>query len=320
MKPITAFFCGFFLLAITAHAQLKGDLVLTPVNPGPYEEVKVTLTSYDFDVDNSTVTWSLNGKTVSSGPGLKEITVMTGAVGAATTVSAKAAAPSGQTFTATMSIAPASVDLTWETFESYVPPFYEGRSLPGEGATVRVSATPHISSGGKVLAPNDVSFAWYKNEEFLGSLSGRGRQTADITLEYLTDITSVKVIARTPDGATATRSIDIMPTQPVGIFYLYDPVLGPDYAHPIMRRFETTKEFTLKFVPYFFSLNGAAGRDVTFSWSLDGLPITTENDTTVTLRPKENSYGSRTLTVALEHGSRILQTLEENLNIVFDTR
>ncbi len=321
-KYIKIFIVSFlFILEVSiARADLIGNLVLDPVNPGPYSSVTVTLTSYDFDVDNSNISWTINGKLVSSGPGVKQIKITTGAVGTATNISAKATVPGGQIFRATMMLTPASVDLTWESPESFVPPFYEGRSLPAEGATVRVNATPHMSSLGKVLSSADVSYAWYKNDEFIDKLSGRGKSSADINLEYLTDVTSVKVVARAPDGSTATKSIDLYPHNIVPIFYLYDPILGPDLSNAITKRFETTKEFTLRFIPFFFSLNKVAGSGATFSWTIDGLPITTEDDTTVTLRPKENSYGSRVLGINLENSNRILQNTESTLNVVFDTR
>lgn len=317
---ISVIFFLFIIKVSYAHADLSGDIVLDPPNPAPYESVTATLSSYDFDVDNSNIIWTVNGKLASGGPGVKQIKITTGAVGSSLAITAKAIVPDGQIFQASMNLSPSSVDLTWESPESFVPPFYEGRSLPGEGALVRINATPHMSSGGKILSPSDISFAWYKNDELVDSASGRGRSSADINLEYLTDVTTIKVVARTPDGTTASKSIDLSPHSILPIFYLSDPILGTDLSNAITKRFETTKEFTLRLVPYFFSLNNGAGSKATFSWTIDGLPITTEDNTTVTLRPKENAYGSRTLGVSMENSSRTLQNTDTSLNIVFDTR
>lgn len=317
---LTIIFTVFLVKTLNVNADLIGNLVLDPENPGPHEQVNVTLVSYDFDVNNSNISWFVNGKTISSGPGVKKITLTTGDVGTGINILAKASVPGGQIFQANMNLIPASVDLTWESSESFIPPFYEGRSQPAEGALVRINATPNMSSDGKILSPSDVSYAWYKNDEFIESASGRGYSTLDTTLEYLTDVTTIKVIAHAPDGTTATKSVDIYPHAIIPIFYLYDPILGTELNNAITKRFETTKDFTLKFVPYFFSLNGSAGNNATFSWSIDGLPITTADDTTISLRPKENSYGSKTLDVSIENSSRILQNLSTVLNIVFDTR
>lgn len=310
-----------FLIGINfTHAELVGNFILDPENPGPYEQVTVTLSSYDFDVNSADVMWKVDGKTVSSGPGVKQIKLNTNAVGTYNTVSAIAKLADGQIFQADMNVSPSSVVLLWESPESYTPPFYEGRTLPAEGASVRVTAIPQMTSYGKIVGPADISYSWYRNDEYVDSASGRGKQAADINLEYLSDSTIVKVLARAPDGTSATKSITIYPHAISPIFYLYDPILGTDLTRAITSRFETTKEFTLRFVPYFFSLNNRVGDGASFTWTLDGLPIDTEDPTTITLRPKENTFGSRILGVALENTKRVLQNAKVDLNVVFDTR
>lgn len=303
-----------------AHAELIGNFVLNPENPGPYEEVTVKLESYDFDVNSADIIWKIDGKTASSGPGVKQIKLTTGAVGTFNSVSLLAKLADGQVFQANMNVSPSSVVLLWESPESFVPPFYEGRSIPAEGATVRVTAIPQMVSYGKIVVPADISYSWYRNEEYIESASGRGKQSADISLEYLSDSTIIKVLALAPDGTKATKNITIYPHTILPIFYLYDPILGTNLTRAITNRFETTREFTLRFVPYFFSLNNGAGDGASFVWNLDGLPIDTEDSTTITLRPKENAYGSKILSVALENTKRILQNAKTDLNIVFDTR
>ncbi|MCX6756613.1 MAG: hypothetical protein NTW35_00460 [Candidatus Nomurabacteria bacterium] len=310
-----------FLIGVSlTHAELVGNFVLNPENPGPYEEVTVTLTSYDFDVNSAEIVWKINNKTVASGPGIKQIKLITNAVGTFNTVSAVASLADGQVFQASMNVSPSSVVLLWESPEAFTPPFYEGRSLPAEGATVRVTAIPQMVSYGKIVSPADISYSWYRNDEYVDSASGRGKQAADITLEYLSDSTIIKVLAIAPDGTKATKDITIYPHKISPLFYLYDPVLGTDLTRAINQRFETTREFSLRFVPYFFSLNNGIGNGASFVWTLDSLPIETEDNTTITLRPKENAFGSRVLGVAIENTKRILQNAKTDLNIVFDTR
>ncbi len=318
-KIIFIFFI-FLIKASFVHAELIGNFVLSPENPGPYETITVKLESYDFDVNSADIVWKIDGKTISSGPGVKQIKLTTNAVGTFNTVSATARLPDGQTFDASMNVSPSSVVLMWESPEAFVPPFYEGRSLPAEGAVVRVTALPQMVSYGKIVGPADISYSWYRNDEYVESASGRGKQSADIALEYLSDSTIIKVLAIAPDGTKAIKDITIYPHSILPIFYLYDPILGTDLTKAFTNRFETTKEFTLRFVPYFFSLNNGAGDGASFVWSLDGLPIDTEDSTTITLRPKENAYGSKILTVALESTKRILQNAKTDLNVVFDTR
>lgn len=318
-KIIFIFFV-FSLKANYAQADLIGNFMLSPENPEPYEQVTVTLNSYDFDVNLADITWKVDGKTVSSGPGVKKITLTTGGVGTFNNVSTVAKLVDGQAFQASMNISPSSVVLLWESPEGYTPPFYEGRTLPAEGAMIRVTAVPQMTSFGKSVSSADISYSWYKNDEYIESASGRGKQAANISLEYLTDSTIIKVLAVAPDGTKATKEITIYPHNILPIFYLNDPILGIDLIKGITSRFETTKEFTLHLIPYFLSINGGVGGGTSFTWTLDGLPIETDDSTTITLRPKEDSFGSHTLGVALENTNRILQTANTSLNIVFDTR
>ena len=287
-KIIFVFFV--FLIKVNfAHAELIGNFILDPENPGPYEQVSVTLSSYDFDVNSADIAWKIDNKIASRGQ-------------------------------ASMNVSPSSVALLWESPEGFTPPFYEGRTLPAEGALVRVTAIPQMTSYGKIVGPADISYSWYKNDEYIESASGRGKQAADINLEYLSDSTIVKVLAVAPDRTSATKSITIYPHIISPLFYLNDPILGTDLTRAITQRFETTKDFTLRFIPYFFSLNNGAGDGATFAWSLDGLPIDTQDNMTINLRPKENTFGSRTLGVSIENTKRILQNAKADLNIVFDTR
>ena len=318
-KIIFIFF--IFLTKVTfVHAELIGNFVLNPENPEPFAPVTITLSSYDFDVNSADISWKIDGKTVSTGPGLKQIKLTTNAVGTFNNVSVIAKLPDGQVFQGTMNVSPSSVVLLWESPEAFVPPFYEGRSLPAEGSTVRVTALPQMMSYGKSVTPADISYSWYRNDEYIESASGRGKQAADISLEYLSDSTIIKVLAVAPDGTKTSKDITIYPHNILPIFYLYDPILGTDLTKAVTGRFETTKEFTLRLVPYFFSLNNGVGDTSSFSWNLDGLPIETEDSTTITLRPKENAYGSKILSVALENTKRVLQNAKTDLNIVFDTR
>jgi len=318
-KIIFVFFV--FLIKVNfAHAELIGNFILDPENPGPYEQVTVTLSSYDFDVNSADITWKIDNKIASAGPGVKQIKLTTTAVGTFNNVSVVAKLADGQIFQASMNVSPSSVALLWESPEGFTPPFYEGRTLPAEGALVRVTAIPQMTSYGKIVTPADISYSWYKNDEYIESASGRGKQATDINLEYLSDSTIVKVLAVAPDRTSATKSITIYPHIISPLFYLNDPILGTDLTRAITQRFETTKDFTLRFIPYFFSLNNGAGDGATFAWSLDGLPIDTQDNMTINLRPKENTFGSRTLGVSIENTKRILQNAKADLNIVFDTR
>jgi hypothetical protein len=310
---------GVFSFA-TAYAQTDATITLEPEHPGPYEKVTLTLSSYSFDVDLATISWFVNGKTALGGPGERSFSITTGGVGEASLVKARIVLVNGEQIEVDTLLSPQGISLIWEAPESYTPPFYEGRSLPAEGSSIRLVAEPTISSQGKRVPPEDIAYSWYSNGELLTSASGRGKRSATIPLEYLSNSTKIRVVARDTNGNSAAKEVTIYPTEVRPSFYLRDPTLGIDYSRNLGGRFETTGEFTLAFVPYFFSTNNGLGSTASYAWALDGLPIEPETNTALTFRPQESAVGLRTLTVNINNSKRKLQKAVGKLTILFDTR
>lgn len=310
---------GIFSLT-TAYAQTNATITLEPEHPGPYEKVTLTLSSYSFDVDLASINWFVNGKTALAGPGERSFTITTGGVGESSLVKARVLLVNGEEIEVDTLLSPQGISLIWEAPESYTPPFYEGRSLPAEGSSVHLVAEPTISFQGRRVPPEDLAYSWYSNGELITSASGRGKRSATIPLEYLSNSTKIRVVARDTNGNTAAKEITIYPAEIRPTFYLRDPTLGVDYTKNLGGRFETTGEFTLAFVPYFFSTNNGLGSSVRYAWALDGLPIEPETNTALTFRPQESAAGLRTLTVNVNNSKRKLQKAVGKLTILFDTR
>lgn len=307
------------LPALASAQQEDASLSLTPENPAPNENVVVTLSSYSFDVNVAMITWSVNGKTVLSGLGKKSITLPAGNVGQEIPLTVTASTAGGSSVTQKVVISPQSVDLVYYGKESYVPPFYEGRALPAEGAVVRVVAFPGIAEAGKRVPDSNLSFSWYVNDQYQERASGVGKSNLDIPLDYLNESTDVRVLVRSPIGNAAEKEVSIYPHAILPLFYKYDNLLGTDFSRAFVRRLELSKDITLSLEPFFLStlrLEDSAS----YGWYLDGLPVTPQEKTLLSLRPKENSSGVRTLSVTVEQTKRRLQEVEESLQVVFDTR
>jgi hypothetical protein len=304
----------------SAFAAGDASISIEPENPNPYSVVTLTLVSYSFNVNTATIIWSAGNKTLLAGTGEKKLSLRLGAVGERATIHVRASTATGETYDADVSITPASVDLVYETPESYVPPFYEGRSLPGEGANVRITALPSIQSSGAQLPPSSLSYEWYISGELIDSASGAGKQSALLPLDYLNSSTDIKVRVSSPSGVTAENSVTIFPHQVLPLTYVHDEVLGTDHSQLISRRFESTQPFTIALEPLYLSTKEDVSTDVEYSWLLDGLPITPTNGLLLSFQPKENSYGSQHLSISVSNNSRRLQTAETSLDLVFDTR
>ncbi|MFA5132265.1 MAG: hypothetical protein WC444_02985 [Candidatus Paceibacterota bacterium] len=322
MKITHIFLTVLFLTTpfVASASSVDGTIDINPTSPAPYSSVTLTLSSYSFNVSTAMITWYSGTKQILSGFGKKEITVRTGASGEVLPLRAKAVTANGTTLEASVSLVPESVSLLYESSEGYVPPFYEGRSLGSEGSTARVSAIPAMSENGKKVPADLISYTWYANDELLESLSGAGKQSVPIPLEYVRDSTTVKVIATAPYGTKAENTIEIYPHKVMPLLYTYDAVLGTDFTNLITRRFETTKDFTLSLVPFFLSSRGSLGSTVSYDWSLDGMPITPIGGTLLSLSPKKDSYGSRPLSISVDNSVRRLQKAQVDIDLVFDTR
>lgn len=302
------------------YADMDASVSLTPTNPAPFDKVVLTLSSYSFDVNTALITWSSGGKVIDSGMGKKTLSVTAGDAGQLLPITYKATTADGSYVEGAVTISPQSVDIIYTTEESYVPPFYEGRTLPGEGSTVKVTALPTITEGSAKLSPSSLAYSWYVGGEYLESASGAGKNTATILLDYLSDSTEIKVLVRSPRGNTAEKTISIYPHAVTPTLYAYDEVLGVNLTQAFSRRLELDRAITLSLEPYYLSSKKGLSTYATYDWYLDGLPVTPLEQTLLALRPKENSYGARTLSVVVGNTKRTLQEARAELEVIFDTR
>lgn len=319
---ISLLFVSLYVLAFTTQAQarLTGELSVFPKNPNPFDEVTISLESYGFDVDGARITWTVGGSMVATGVGEKTIKLRMGGAGTQTTLTVLAIASSGEELRLGTTLSPQSVSLVWESPESYVPPFYEGKALAGEGSTVHVFAIPEIIEKGKRLLPSEVSYSWYVNEKFLSSASGRGKNVLVTKLDYLSSEHDIRVVARSPSGFQAEQKLTLETREPLPTFYISDELLGTNLTQALRRRFETTNEVSLAVVPYYMSLRGDLSSTGSYSWAINGSPIATGKDNVLLLRPQTGTSGARTISVSLEQTKRRLQNMQASLEVVFDTR
>jgi hypothetical protein len=255
-----------------------------------------------------------------SGYGLKSIKLNAKGTGEVTVVEVLAVLPNNDSVTLNFNLSPQSVDLVWEAVESYTPPFYEGKALPGEGSVIRVTAFPSFVENGRGVAPSSVAYSWSVNDESVPYASGMGKQSLTTRLDYLSDSANVRVLAQTAGGSVGEATIKIVPSDMQPKLYEYDSILGPNYAKALGKRVEITKEISLKLEPFFVSKVDGPDIGESYFWTLDNLPLKTQTPTSVTLLPKEKSYGVKNLGIAIENTRRRLQQSFLSLEVVFDTR
>lgn len=319
ITTIFSYFLIFFFLCTQAHAQqTDASFILSPQNPEPKSTVQITLTSQSFNTGIAFITWQVEGKNFLQGRGEDVLTLKTGDTGTVSHISVRAELIDGTFVTKNITLSPSSVTLLYEAPKSYVPVTYEGRSLPSSGATVRVTAIPQMSDGGVMLDPSSLSYSWYINDQILKNSSGYGRQSANIDLDYLQESNDIKVVVYSPNGTIISKTITITPHEVMPLLYTYTQLFGTDLNSLVEKRFEATNDFTLSLEPFYIS--DKETKSPTYTWFLDGLPSTPFGGRLLALHPKENSYGSKTLTIKVEGPTKVLQTADLSTELIFDTR
>lgn len=316
LKSITVF--TFLISWSFTHAQITSSLNISPVNPSPYDEVTVVFTSYSFDMDLATYTWYVNREKISSGIGQRQIKLNAGKGGERKLIEVEVLTPNGELVPGQIIISPQSIAISYEAVDSYVPAGYLGRPVPGEGSVVKITVNPTFFENGVLLDKNNITYTWTVNDEYRGNLSGYGKHTNSIILDELYGEYKINVIARSPKGGAAEKTITIKPNPIITYFYKKDPLYGVSINKAYTGRIEIKEDTSVIFIPYF--LSDRFTDDAIFTWSLDGLPITPSTPDSVLFSPKENSFGSRILNISISNITRVLQKVDASLEVVFDTR
>lgn len=307
----------------TAYAQfsLMGTdvrIVADPMLPAPHSDVHLTAESSLIDLTGASITWVVDGKTVESGVGEKEIVVVVAGSGEETRVSVRVTAV-GESANASLSLIPASVDLLFDS-TSYAPPFYRGRTLPSPGTALRLVAIPHVSSKSGAIAGSELTYTWRQDGEVLGSMSGRGKSSVTIPAPPLFGASDVSVEVRTTDGSYGARmSVRIPSIDPQITLYQNHPLSGIAYFRALRDRDATRDlEATLTAVPYFVAAFDAADPRLHYAWSINGRPLTASssaaNEITVNAA---GAVGQALLSVALSSSFNYYLDSQHSWSILF---
>lgn len=315
MKKLKFLLVSFLLAAPLYALAADATITLDPPSPEPYSKVTLTLVSYDINVDTSMVVWKVAGKEAKRGLGEKTLSLSTGAVGATIPVSAIVSDANGNVINASINVDPESVSLVWEAPESYVPPFYEGKALPSDGAAVRIIAVPNMA-----VPASSLAYTWFVEDVAITSASGAGKQTLITNLDTLTDATNIRVVVRSPQGGVAEKTLSISPHAVMPMIYSYDELLGTNFSSSFKRRLELAHDIILSLEPFYLSAKNGLESTAQYAWYIDNLPVTPQEKTLLALRPKADAYGVRNLSIILQNTRRRLQQAEADLQVVFDTR
>lgn len=298
--------------ATSVHAQLSTilsasssnrplSLILTPEQPLPGDSVTARITSASLDLARSTVVWRVDGAAHSQGDALTEITVTAPAFGETLTIEVIAEGPEGEG-RATARISPVEIQILWST-DSFVPLYYKGRRFPGSNASIKAYALTRFFSNAQTLIPEkDIVYTWYRNDQLIASVSGRGKSSARLPGPQLFSSDQIRVRAESIDkrliGET-TITIPALDTKLV--LYEKHPLFGVLYHRAIVGEVHTIEtEQQVTAVPYFASALSPLDPSLMYEWRVNDQNIIPDPAKPNTITITANGYrGPATINLAI---------------------
>ncbi len=300
-----------------APSSIDGiDISISPDNPVPKSAVEVKVESYITDLNSASVLWIVDGKNFSKGTGIKSIQVPAPEIGKTKTVNAVIQTSEGREVRKTIVIKSGDIDLIWEN-RGYVPTFFKGKAGFAYQNTLRITAIPHLSSGGATeISPSDLVYKWKVGEKVYLDQSGFGRQFIDLESGDIPKQLDITVTVSSRDGRQQTiGQISLEPNAPSIIFYEIDPLYGIFFNKEIKSTMNLKNSETTVLASLFgFNKNDK----LTYTWSINNVeqPELTKNQS-ITLRTKGDVEGSSDIDLEIRNTDSFLQSARSAFTALF---
>ncbi len=324
-KKSLALILAFAVLAggIPVGAQIQDtDIVLSisPEHPGPNQEVIATLNSYSINLNKANIFWSVNNQEESGGIGRKSFSFRTGSSRSTTTLSVTIDTIDGQSILKTVTITPAGVDLLWEAYNAYTPPFYRGKALAPSQGIFKVTAIPNLSGQSGRINPNNLSYAWKLDGNGRPSSSGWGKNYLTFQNSYLETSNTVEVKVSDISGeVSASGRVALRTSDPKILFYQDDASLGVRWEKSLEDGFSMNPNGeTIIAEPYFFSPKNIDSPQLAFDWILNGQKIEAPNPKNIlSIKPDGGQSGSASIKLIVENLDTLFQKIEKEISVSF---
>lgn len=315
--------------AISVNAQgipVSGiglDLTASTDNPVPGQKVTITARSYSVDINASTLTWSVNGKTVQKDVGLTTLEVTAPALGKKLTITVTAATPNKMSLANTIVVGSGSVDLIMEN-NGYIPPLFKGKTPVSYQNTIKIVAFPHLAGAdGVEIDPKNLIYRWNKNSLVVEDQSGYGKQTFTLIGDIVPRAADIAVTATTRDGSMrATGYITVSYGAPALSFYIDDPLYGPFWNNAVSENvyIGSEKETSVLAVPYGFDKPVSGIGKLGLTWMINGYEhAELGSNQSVTLRAPSGTSGTSEVSLGIRNNQQILQSANQGFTARFSS-
>ncbi len=299
------------------------NVTMTPANPGPNQQVSVSIVSYSTDVNAATVTWKINGKTIQSGRGLKNFSFTTGNTNVTTTLNIIVNTSDGETIDKSIVVQPSSVDLLWQT-DSYIPPFYKGKPLYSYQNKITFIAVPHLMGAfGTEIGAKNLIYTWTINGSVDAANSGAGVNTYSLVGSIIARPLDVQVEVTSPSSAgVGDAEVVVAPIDPQVVLYENNPLYGIQFQNALQNNvtLSGSQEITVAGVPFFFGALSDTAPELTYTWKINGSQIQDDGrETSQVFRQTSGTSGASNISLSVGDTAKILQTASNNFNLEFGT-
>lgn len=285
--------------------------------PRPNQTISASVQSYATNLDKAQISWSINGKLMEKGVGMKKFTFKTTALGKDQKLNVLVEKIEGGVFTQDYRITTSEVDMYYEA-QTYVPPFFRGKARFSNQSIVTIFATPRgIGQNGKLIPVEDYTYKWSVNDRVSQSQSGYGKNSFVYNDTILSEPAKISVEVSSRDSSVyGSGQLVVRPANPMISFYEENPVYGTIYEGAIIgKRDLNREEITFRAVPYYFSnevLNHV------YNWKMNGKPILGLGNTdTVTFRQQDGVTGESRISVEIKNNDKMFQTTKNSFSLIF---
>lgn len=294
--------------ALPAHGQsyvtgIERSLAVTtiPSSPAAGELVRFRIDGYAVDIDRSAVVWYVDGKESRRGPGMREFETTAPSLGNAKSIRVVAEEPSGLIAVGEVTLRPAAVTLLWEA-DSYTPPFYRGRALPGSKSTIRANAVPDLRRGATRIPESDIIFSWLRDGARFAS--GRGLSSVTFVGPSVFESDRITVVAESLDGSITGRAEALIQgSDPALELYEYHPLFGTLYHRAFVGTvINRETEQKVVAVPY-FGPTAPRAPSLMYEWTMNATEINPNTETPDILTIRRDNAFSGTITIGLSLSS-----------------
>ncbi len=294
------------------------EVIITPESPGANEPVYIRLDSNTVDLNRYPIQWTVDGAPAGGGTGQRDIEVVAGGYGTTMNIVATISLQ-GITIRKEIFLSPQDITLLWEAVDSYVPPFYRGKKMPGKESLIRIYALPNFRVNNNSLALNDAIYLWTRNGNRILNIGGYGRDSIVIEQGRLRDSEEIIADVSSVSGnIQAQKTITIPMITPRIHWYTRD-----NYGYRRLTAIDNglrvaSGDVNLIAEPYFFSLTQGIS-DLDFDWKIGSeslyLEIGAPKHELVVTNP--GTTGKTDFSVTIENPKTFLQTAAASIPLFF---